>query len=43
MKKNWSTPWLHTLDVEDTFAGPGLRNADEFNDDPDPEEADHFS
>lgn len=43
MKKQWQEPKLEVLDLKMTMAGPGLRIADEFNDDPDHEEADHYS
>lgn len=43
MKKEWQTPWLEVLNVSKTLAGPGMRIDDEWNDDTDPEEHDHFS
>lgn len=43
MKKKWQKPYLDVLDIKMTMAGPGLRLPDELNDDPDPEEADHYS
>jgi hypothetical protein len=43
MKKPWETPSLEVLDISMTMAGPGLRYADDYNDDPDPEERDHYS
>ncbi|MCS0788058.1 paeninodin family lasso peptide [Cytobacillus firmus] len=43
MKLDWQTPKLEVLDLRLTMAGPGIKNPDEFNDDPDDEEADHYS
>lgn len=43
MKKHWQAPELEVLDLSMTMAGPGFRTPDELNDDPDHEEADHYS
>ena len=43
MKRNWEKPSLETLDVKMTMAGPGLRYVDNEQNDPDPEDADHYS
>lgn len=43
MKKVWKQPTIEVLDIAMTMAGPGLRIPDDLNDDPDPEEADHYS
>lgn len=43
MKKEWKKPELEILDINMTMAGPGLRIVDAFQDDPDHEEADHYS
>ena len=33
--KNWKKPELEILNVNMTFAGPGIRTADDFQNDPD--------
>lgn len=43
MKKEWQKPWLEVLKVNQTMAGPGIRILDEYQDDPDEPEADHYS
>ncbi|QNF26181.1 paeninodin family lasso peptide [Metabacillus elymi] len=43
MKKNWQSPLLEVLDLKETMAGPGLRYVDTEQNDPDPEDADHYS
>lgn len=43
MKKEWKKLSFEVLDINMTMAGPGIRIADEFNDDPDEHEADHYS
>jgi hypothetical protein len=43
MKKEWQNPLLEVLDVKMTMAGPGFRIVDDYQDDPDHEEADHHS
>lgn len=43
MKKEWQKPWLEVLNVNKTMAGPGIRIEDEYNDDPDEPEHDHYS
>lgn len=43
MKRNWEKPSLESLDVNMTMAGPGLRYVDNDQNDPDPEDADHYS
>ena len=35
MKKEWKSPYLETLGVENTMAGPGIRIPDEVQSDPD--------
>lgn len=41
--KDWKKPELEILNVKMTFAGPGLRYTDELQNDPDEQDADHFS
>ncbi|WP_404405959.1 paeninodin family lasso peptide [Jeotgalibacillus malaysiensis] len=41
MKKEWKELSLEKLDVEETFAGPGIRTPDDVQ--PDPDEMIHFS
>lgn len=43
MKKVWQKPSLEILDINMTMAGPGLRITDDYQDDPEHEEADHYS
>ncbi|MEI5907730.1 paeninodin family lasso peptide [Bacillus spongiae] len=43
MKKNWETPELEILSIDMTMAGPGLRWVDDYQNDPDIEDNDHFS
>ncbi|WP_273832025.1 paeninodin family lasso peptide [Guptibacillus sedimenti] len=43
MKKNWEKPSLESLNIKMTMAGPGLRLEDAEQNDPDPEDADHYS
>jgi hypothetical protein len=43
MKKQWQPPVLEELNVSMTMAGPGLRYVDTEQNDPDPEDADHYS
>jgi hypothetical protein len=43
MKKSWKKPELEALDINLTMAGPGLKIEDEFQNDPDDEDADHYS
>lgn len=43
MKKEWQKPLLEILDINQTMAGPGMRIDDEWNDDPETEEHDHYS
>lgn len=43
MKKEWQRPELEVLDVNMTMAGPGLKTVDEFQNDPDQPDADHYS
>ncbi|WGG45875.1 paeninodin family lasso peptide [Rossellomorea sp. DA94] len=43
MKKLWEKPELEILSIDMTMAGPGLRYVDERQNDPDPEDADHYS
>lgn len=41
--KKWEKPFLEVLDVKMTMAGPGLRLVDAEQNDPDEEDADHYS
>jgi len=43
VKKEWQKPELEVLDINMTMAGPGLRYDDQYNDDPDEPEKDHYS
>lgn len=43
MKRNWEKPSLEILDVKMTMAGPGLRYVDTEQNDPDEQDADHYS
>ncbi|UOR13778.1 paeninodin family lasso peptide [Halobacillus amylolyticus] len=43
MRKEWKRPELEFLNINLTMAGPGLRIEDEYQNDPDPEDADHYS
>jgi hypothetical protein len=43
VKKEWKELKLEVLDVSMTMAGPGLRYEDVEQNDPDPEDADHYS
>ncbi|MGV3466512.1 MAG: paeninodin family lasso peptide [Heyndrickxia sp.] len=43
MKKKWQVPHLEVLDIKMTMAGPGIKIVDDYQDDPDHEEADHYS
>ena len=43
MKKEWKKPELEELNVSMTMAGAGKKYFDEFNDDPDKDEADKYS
>ncbi|MFQ3544399.1 paeninodin family lasso peptide [Halobacillus rhizosphaerae] len=35
MKKEWKSPNLEVLDINETMAGPGLAIEDDFQNDPD--------
>ena len=41
--KAWKKPELEVLDIKMTMAGPGLRYEDVEQNDPDAEDADHYS
>ncbi|WP_431800740.1 paeninodin family lasso peptide [Halobacillus andaensis] len=43
MRKRWKEPLLEELEINQTMAGPGLRVEDTEQNDPDPEDADHYS
>jgi hypothetical protein len=43
MKKTWNKPFLEELDINKTMAGPGLRYVDTEQNDPDEQDADHYS
>lgn len=43
MKKEWQKPMLEVLDINMTMAGAGKKYFDDFNDDPDKDEADKYS
>jgi hypothetical protein len=43
MKKTWLKPELEVLPINMTMAGPGLRYEDTEQNDPDPQDADHYS
>jgi hypothetical protein len=43
MRKTWEKPDLEILPIDMTMAGPGLRYVDEHQNDPDDEDADHYS
>ncbi|GGE30384.1 hypothetical protein GCM10011391_06250 [Pullulanibacillus camelliae] len=43
MKKEWETPKLEVLHIKMTMAGPGLRIVDQYQNDPDEPDADHYS
>ncbi|MCS0826142.1 paeninodin family lasso peptide [Cytobacillus firmus] len=43
MKKQWQPPVLEELNIKMTMAGPGLRIEDAEQNDPDSEDADHYS
>ncbi len=43
MKKDWQKPMLESLDISMTMAGPGLRYVDQYQNDPDQPDNDHYS